>query len=154
MPSPEKPSLLIIDDNEATRTLMIALLQREFRIDSALDGLEAIEKLRTNQYAGILLDLRMPQQDGFGVLEFLHANCPDRLRTVLVVTALLTRNEIERAKAFGVCGIVTKPFDVEDLVGAVKQCVGQTDNGKLGSVFCTSTPMILMIADLLRHRLS
>ena len=153
MPSSEKPSLLLVDDNEATRTLMVALLQREFQVESATDGNEAIEKLRTNQYAGILLDLRMPQQDGFGVLEFLKANNPDRLRTVLVVTAVLTRNEMERAKSFGICGIITKPFDVEELLGAVKECVSDTDGGKLSNVFCTSTPMILLIADLLRQRL-
>ena len=154
MPSPEKPSVLLIDDNEATRTLMHALLQRDFQLDSASDGMEAIEKLRTNQYAGILLDLRMPQHDGFSVLEFLKANNPERLRTVLVVTALLTKSEIDRAKAFGICGIVTKPFDVDELLGAVKECVSETDGGKLGNVFCTSTPMILLIADLLRQRLS
>lgn len=153
MPNTEKPSVLLVDDNEATRTLLIALLHRDFQVDSATDGMEAIEKLRTKQYASILLDLRMPQQDGFGVLEFLQANNPDRLRTVLVVTALLTKNEIDRARAFGVCGIISKPFDVEDLVGAVKQCVSDT-GGKLGNVFCTSTPMILLIADLLRQRLS
>ena len=152
MPSAEKASVLLVDDNEATRTLMIALLQREFRVEVATDGAEAIEKLRTNQYASILLDLRMPQHDGFGVLEFLQANSPDRLRTVLVVTALLSKNEIDRAKAFGICGIITQPFDVEDLVGAVKECVGG-NGGKLSNVFCTSTPMILLIADLLRQRL-
>jgi CheY-like chemotaxis protein len=153
MPNIEKQPVLLIDDNEATRTLIVALLRRDFRVDSATDGMEAIEKLRTNQYASILLDLRMPQQDGFGVLEFLQNNSPDRLRTVLVVTAVLTKSEIERAKAFGVCGIITKPFDVDELLGAVKECVGDTDGRKLGNVFCTSTPVILLIADLLRQRL-
>jgi CheY-like chemotaxis protein len=153
MPNTEKASVLLVDDNEATRTLIIALLQREFRVDSATDGNEAIEKLRTNQYASILLDLRMPQQDGFGVLEFLQSSNPEALRTVLVVTALLTKNEIERAKAFGICGIITKPFDVDELLGAVKDCVGNSDSGKLSGVFCTSTPVILLIADLLRQKL-
>ena len=153
MPNIEKALVLLVDDNEATRTLIVALLRREFQVDSATDGKEAIEKLRTNQYASILLDLRMPQQDGFGVLEFLQANHPEALRTVLVVTALLTKNEIERAKAFGICGIITKPFDVDELVGAVKDCVGDTDGGKLGNVFCTSTPVILLIANLLRQKL-
>src|SRR2546428_14040028 len=147
-----KPTVLVIDDNEATRTLMMALLQREFQIDAATDGREAIEKLRTNQYAAILLDLRMPQQDGFGVLDFLKTNSPERLRTVLVVTALLTKREIERANSFGVCGIIAKPFAVEDLLSAVRQCVGGTDDGgTLGNVFCSSTPVILLIADLLRQ---
>ena len=95
----------------------------------------------------------MPLYDGFSVLEFLKANNPDRLRTVLVVTAVLTRSEIERAKSFGICGIITKPFDVDDLLGAVKECVGDTTGGTLGNVFCTSTPVILLIADLLRQRL-
>ena len=153
MPNTEKPPVLLVDDNEATRTLMIALLHREFQVEIATDGIEAIEKLRTNQYASILLDLRMPQQDGFGVLEFMQANSPERLRTVLVVTAVLTRNEIQRAKGFGICGIITKPFDVDDFLNAVKDCVGDR-GGKLGNVFCTSTPMILLIADLLRQRLS
>ena len=152
MPNIEKASVLLVDDNEATRTLIIALLQREFQVDSASDGNEAIEKLRTNQYASILLDLRMPQQDGFGVLEFLKANNPESLRTVLVVTALLSKKEIDRAREFGICGIITKPFDVDELLGAVKECVGDVDGGKLGSVFCT-TPVLLMIADLLRQRL-
>jgi CheY-like chemotaxis protein len=153
MPNTEKRSVLLIDDNEATRTLIIALLRRDFRLDSASDGIEAIEKLRTHQYASILLDLRMPQQDGFSVLEFLQANTPEILPSVLIVTAVLTKSEIERAKAFGICGIITKPFDVEELLSAVKQCVGDADGGKLGNVFCTSTPMILLIADLLRQRL-
>ena len=153
MPNTEKPPVLLVDDNEATRTLMIALLHREFQVEIATDGIEAIEKLRTNQYASVLLDLRMPQRDGFGVLEFMQANSPERLRTVLVVTAVLTRNEIQRAKGFGICGIITKPFDVDDFLNAVKDCVGDR-GGKLGNVFCTSTPMILLIADLLRQRLS
>jgi chemosensory pili system protein ChpA (sensor histidine kinase/response regulator) len=102
MPNTEKQVVLLVDDNEATRTLVIALLQRDFRVEVATDGTEAIEKLRTNHYASVLLDLRMPQPDGFAVLEFLKTNAPERLRTVLVVTAMLTRNELERAKSFGV----------------------------------------------------
>src|SRR5580765_3277494 len=140
MPNTEKRAVLLVDDNKATRTLVIALLRREFCVETATDGTEAIEKLRTNQYAAVLLDLRMPQQDGFAVLEFLKTHAPERLRTVLVVTAVLTHNDVERAKSFGICGIVTKPFDVEDLLDAVKQCAGDTDGRKLGNVFCTSTP--------------
>jgi CheY-like chemotaxis protein len=154
MSNAEKPTVLLVDDNEATCTLITALLQRDFQIETASDGREAIDKLRVKQYAAILLDLRMPQFDGFSVLDFLKANHPQTLRTVLVVTALLTNREIERAKSYGICGIVTKPFDVDALREAVRQCVGATDDGgKLGDVFCSSTPMILLIADLLRQRL-
>jgi len=152
MANADKPSVLLVDDNEATCTLMTALLQRDFQIEVAADGLEAVDKLRTNQYAAVILDLLMPQHDGFEVLDFLQANNPKMLRRVLVVTALLSKREIDRASSYAICGIVTKPFDVDTLLAAVKQCAGEPDDGgKLGGVFCT--PMILLIADLLRQRL-
>ena len=151
--SSEKPSVLLVDDNQATCTLITAILLRDFQVETAGDGLEAIEKLRINQYAAILLDLLMPHQDGFGVLDFLKANSPKKLANVLVVTAMLSPREIDRANSFGICGIVKKPFDVDALLAAVKQCAGEGDGGTLGNVFCSSTPMILLIADLLRQKL-
>jgi CheY-like chemotaxis protein len=153
MSNAEKPSALLVDDNEATCTLITAVLRRDFRVETASDGLEAMEKLRTNQYAVILLDLRMPQQDGFSVLDFLKTNNPEMLKSVLVVTAMLNKREIDRANSYGICGVITKPFDVDVLLGEVKKCVGDIDGRKLGNVFCSSTPMILLIADLLRQRL-
>src|SRR5436305_15286258 len=99
MSNAEKRSVLLVEDNEATGTLITAILQRDFHVDTAIDGMDAIERLRTNQYASILLDLRMPQYDGFAVLDFLKANAPDMLRSVLVVTALLTKTETDRAKS-------------------------------------------------------
>ncbi len=129
-----------------------ALLHRDFQIEVAADGLEGVDKLRTNQYAAVLLDLRMPQHDGFEVLDFLQTNNPQMLPHVLVVTALLSKREIDRARSYAICGIITKPFDVDVLLAAVRQCVGESDDGgKLSGVFCT--PMILLIADLLRQRL-
>src|SRR5882757_5555094 len=101
----EKPSVLLADDNEATCTLITALLHRDFNVEIALDGREAIERLRTRRYAALLLDLRMPQMDGFAVLDFLKEHQPAMLASVLVVTAALTTREIQRAESYGVCGI-------------------------------------------------
>lgn len=151
MSKTEKPWILLVDDNEATCTLMTALLQREFGIEAASDGLEAVEKLRTKQYRAILLDLRMPQYDGFSVLEFLRQNQPDMLKRVLIVTALLGREEIARARSYNVCGVIAKPFEIETLLSAVKQCTGSPDPAPLGGVFCT--PVIILIADLLQKKL-
>ena len=152
MSSAEKPAVLLADDNEATCTLITAILQQEFRVEAVTDGMEAVEKLRTNHYAAILLDLRMPQYDGFSVLDFLKANQPEILRTVLVVTAALSAKDMDRAKSYGVCGIVAKPFDVDTLLDAVRRCVGEPEGGSRGrNVFCSSGPMILLIADLLKN---
>lgn len=147
----EKPAVLLVDDNEGTCTLVRALLQREFAVDVASDGAIALEKLQHAQYAAILLDLRMPVLDGFGVLEHLREHSPQTLPRVLVLTAALTRGEISRARQFAICGIIEKPFEVEDLLTAVRQCAGISDSSSMGAMLCSTTPVLLMIADLLRQ---
>src|SRR5213592_4424429 len=145
MSSVDKPFVLLIDDNEATCTLITAVLHRDFAIEVAGDGNEAIEKLRTTHYSAIILDLRMPQADGFAVLEFLQGHHPRSLRSVLVVTASLTPGEIARAKAYDICSIISKPFDVEVLLEAVKQCATTGEGNPIGNVF--SSGVILLLAD-------
>src|SRR5437762_2689127 len=149
MSSVEKPFVLLIDDNEATCTLITAVLHRDFAIEVAGDGNEAIEKLRTSHYAAIILDLRMPQADGFAVLEFLKEHDPRMLRNVLVVTASLTPAEIARTKTYDVCSIISKPFDVEVLLEAVKQCAAPGEGNPIGNVL--SSGVLLLLADLIRQ---
>ena len=91
--------------------------------------------------------------DGFAVLDFLKEHQPRMLPSVLIVTAALSENELGRARSYGVCGVVTKPFDIETLLGAVKDCVTPDDGRALGPVLCSSGPVILLLADLLRQRL-
>lgn len=146
----DKPIVLIVDDNEPTCTLMTALLHKDFAIDTATDGLEAIEKLRTNAYAAVILDLLMPHLDGYGVLDFLQANNREALRRVLVVTAALTRSELSRLKNYEICTVITKPFEIETLLNAVKQCVGESEPPR-GTILTSG--VILLLADLLRQRL-
>jgi len=147
----EKPIVLLVDDNEATCTLISAILQREFAVDVARDGYDAIEQLKTKQYAAILLDIRMPQLDGYGVLDHLVATGSDTLRTVIIVTAALGDREMSRVKNYDVFGVVPKPFDVEVLLAAVKQCTTQTEGSPLGSFF--QSTMMLLLADLIQKRL-
>jgi CheY-like chemotaxis protein len=144
----DKPLVLVVDDNEATCTLVTALLQREFAVEVAANGAEAIEKVQQSRYAAVLLDLRMPEVDGFGVLEFLEAERRDLLPKVLVVTAALTFPELDRVRKHAVCGVVAKPFDVDTLLAAVRQCAGTIALG--GPLL--SGGMILLFADLLRQR--
>lgn len=150
MPRIEKPYVLLVDDNDATAALITALLQREFVIETATDGYAAIEQLKTRQYAAILLDLRMPRMDGFGVLDHLRERAPDMVKRVLIVSAALGEREVDRLRDYDVCGVIRKPFEVEVLLDAVKTCAG-ANGGGFGNVLCTSTPVILLIADLLRQ---
>ena len=148
----EKPHVLLADDNEATCTLITAILQKDFAIEVAIDGAEAVEKLKTKNYAAILLDIRMPLHDGYGVLDYLKANRPEAMRCVLIVTASLSGRELARVQQYDVFGIVPKPFDVEVLLAAVKQCAAPDGGPRLGSAFFNST-MMLLLADLIQKRL-
>ena len=145
----EKPVVLLVDDNEATCTLVTAILQRDYTVEVANEGSEALECIRTRNYAAILLDLRMPGLDGFGVLDSLKVSSPDLLRRVLVVTASLGQRDMQRLKPYNVCGVVPKPFDVETLLAAVRQCVGDSSGPRMNFL---SSGVILLLADLLRTR--
>lgn len=147
----EKPSVLIVDDNEATCVLIAAVLHRDFTTDAAGDGADAIEKLKTRTYAAVLLDLRMPHVDGFDVLDYLRERAPEIMRCVIVVTAAVSNREMQRVRGYGVHAVVTKPFEVDVLLDVVKRCVGESGGHGLGPVIYSSTGMILLLADLLRN---
>jgi two-component system copper resistance phosphate regulon response regulator CusR len=146
----EKPFVLVADDNEATCTLIKALLQGDFIVDVAGDGQEALERLSGRDYAAVLLDLLMPVMDGYAVLESLRAHRPDLLGRVLVVTAALSSREMRRLDGYPLCGIIAKPFEVDTFLAAVRQCAGLE-----GPAFprgpLLSGGMIFLLAEMLRR---
>lgn len=144
----DKRFVLLADDNEATCTLITALLQQEFVVETTCDGAEAIEKLKSRRYAAILLDLLMPNVDGYAVLDFLTEEQPDVLRRVLIVTASLSPREQQRVRRYAVCGVVRKPFEVDVLFDAVRHCAGESATRFPGGPLLSSG-MMLLLADLL-----
>lgn len=144
----DKPFVLLVDDNEATTTLMTALLQKEFAVQIAADGTEAVDLLRTKTFAAIVLDLLMPQMDGYGVLDFLTTSNPEMLKRVLVVSAALNRNELVKIRDYDVFAVISKPFEVDHLLAAVRKCAGPS--GPLRTII--NPAMILLVAEILRHR--
>lgn len=146
----EKPFVLVADDNEATCTLLTALLRNDFIVETAGDGAETIAKLTSRRYAAVLLDLLMPRSDGYDVLEFARLERPEMLSRILVVTASLTERQMQRVRTYPICGLIAKPFDVEFLLNAVKECAAADDgDGGSGRPYL-STGVILLLADLLR----
>ncbi|HEY0371857.1 MAG TPA: response regulator [Thermoanaerobaculia bacterium] len=147
----EKPRVLLADDNEATCTLIAALLHREFLVEIASDGQEAIEKLKSRRYAAILLDLLMPVVDGYGVLDFLVREQPSVLGRVLLVTAAVSTRDLERMRRYPVHALIPKPFEVDTLLSLVKQCAdASTDPSFPGPLLAGGMLLMLAAADLLR----
>jgi two-component system alkaline phosphatase synthesis response regulator PhoP len=108
---------LIVEDDPAIRKLVEKLLKRQqIDVDTAMDGLTAIDKLRTEQYSVLVLDLMVPQANGFEVIEFIrqqNLNVP-----VAVVSAVsqqaLTKLDLDIVKL-----VISKPFDVDEFTKAV-----------------------------------
>lgn len=145
-----KPFVLLADDNEATCTLITALLQSEFVVEVANDGGEAIEKLRSRQYAAILLDLRMPHVDGYAVLDFLSTERADLLGRVIIITAAVDARQMQRLGGYPVQRVIAKPFEVDVLFNAVRECAGDDDASTM-HVPIISGGMLFLLAEWLRR---
>ena len=115
----EKVTLLVVDDEERIRRLLNMYLTREgYEIEEAVDGAEALEKALVNHYDCILLDLMMPEKDGFEVLQEL------REKKIMTPVIMLTAKgeESDRVTGFesGADDYIVKPFSPREVVLRVK----------------------------------
>lgn len=110
---------LIVDDNESTRILVEAALRRQgFETDTAGDGAEAIRILDLDDgYDLIVLDLMMPEIDGYGVLDYLRDahGFPQQLRKIIVITASPSLVDSRRIPS-KLCEVLAKPFSGDRLL--------------------------------------
>ncbi len=106
--------ILVIDDAEANLRLLEDLLAREgfHQVISTADSTRALDLFKAFQPDLILLDLMMPELDGYAVLEMLSRHIPkDEYLPVLVLTADATIAAKRKALALGAKDFLTKPFD-------------------------------------------
>lgn len=92
-------------------------------VDTARDGVEAIERLDADPYDVVLLDLMMPRVDGYGVLRHMQATRPEMLHCTIIASAV---PETEVLKRFNlpVYRIHVKPFDMTQLIADIRVCAG------------------------------
>ena len=121
---------LVIDDDRALRGLFTTLLGRKgFTVDVAGDGRVAFDQLNRNNYSVILLDLMMPDVNGFELLDTLERDSPTLLDRVIVMTGASQRS-IESLDTSRVWGLIRKPFDIDQLVSSTMACAqGRRNRG-------------------------
>jgi DNA-binding NtrC family response regulator len=121
-----KPAVLVVEDDPAIRRLVNMVLNREgYEVEVARDGLEAVLKLGVREYDVIILDLMMPNLDGFTFMSTMAEHDPHRLHRVIVTSAASPGVIKERMKGQPYA-LLPKPFDLCDLVDKVKGCVSQS----------------------------
>lgn len=108
-----KMPLLIVDDDETNRHTLARLLTRDGYANLAMagNGAEALAAMRADHVDLILLDIRMPVLDGFGVLEAMHADAALRSIPVIVISADDDLANVTRAIELGATDYLAKPFD-------------------------------------------
>lgn len=115
------PRVLVVEDDDAIRTLVAAALRREpFEVDTANDGIAALEMTRDREYAVIVLDLMMPRLNGFGFLETFHSRTP-KARSVIIVLTAFDDAKVAKLPAHHVHALIRKPFDVSQLVTLIRE---------------------------------
>lgn len=118
-----KNRILVVDDEEALRTVLSAELEGEgYLVSTAGDGEQAIKLIGSQVYNLILLDIKMPNVDGFEVLKFVKQKQPST--KVIMLTGFADLKNAIESKKLGAEDFVSKPYDLVDLLTTVERVLG------------------------------
>ncbi len=108
----ERKTILIVDDVEMNRAILDATFSEDYNILEACNGREALEiiKEKQEQLSAVLLDVVMPEMDGFGVLEEMNALGLVKKIPVFLITAESSANVMKMGYDLGVVDIIGKPI--------------------------------------------
>jgi PleD family two-component response regulator len=116
----EQSSILLVDDSTTNIVLLEAILAKKgYRIETAMNGKEALDSISKRIPDLILLDLLMPKISGFDFLEQLRKNESTKNTPVIVVSALSDDLNISKIMGMGAIDFIKKPIDIQYLVDRV-----------------------------------
>lgn len=108
--------ILIIDDDRTNIFALNAILRsRKFICDAASTAAEGLGKLRQEAYAVVLMDMMMPDMDGYEAIEIMRNDAGLKHIPVIAVTAQAMPGDKERCLEAGAHGYVTKPVNIDEL---------------------------------------
>ena len=107
-----KDIILVVDDKEVNRFMICEIFRDKYQLLEAADGLEAIERLKEykDKIAIVLLDIIMPNMDGFGVLEYMKNNELFEEIPVVMITSDASVETEKKLEQYDVAEMVRKPF--------------------------------------------
>lgn len=121
----KKYKILIVDDTEINRSLLADMLDNEYDILEASNGLEAIAVLEKQheEISLLLLDIVMPQMDGFEVLTFMNKSMWIQNTPVITISAETSSSYIDKAYDLGATDYISRPFDENTVQRRVKNTI-------------------------------
>ncbi|WP_164963987.1 Hpt domain-containing protein [Rubrivivax sp. JA1026] len=122
---PLPPLVLVVDDSLTVRRVTQRLLHREgWRVETAKDGVEALERLAQERPAVMLSDIEMPRMDGFDLLRAVRADAALAGLPVVMITSRIAQKHRDHAADLGADHYLGKPYAEEELLALVARYAG------------------------------
>lgn len=120
--------ILLVEDNEYNRLLVNDALHKKMpaaNLVMAASGKEAIDIMQREKFDLVLLDISMPEMDGYEVAEIIRHKLSDEVKhiPIIAITANVSQAEMEKCKAAGMNDFMAKPFRISDLVATVSKYI-------------------------------
>jgi PAS domain S-box-containing protein len=120
--------VLVVEDIALNQLLMRTVLEDfGYEADIAANGKIAIEILKNNSYSIILMDLHMPEMDGFEATKYIREIMKSQI-PIIALTADVTTSDLQKCKVFGMNDYISKPLDEELLHRKIIELVNETSN--------------------------
>jgi len=121
-PLGRRPWVLVVDDESIIAQLIADVLGGEgYDVDAAPHGVAALERLEQRTYDVVLSDLRMPELDGLGLFREIEQRYPDLLHRFVFITGTSEHADYQGFIDDVKVPVLTKPFDMADLVRVVQE---------------------------------
>ncbi|WP_280771462.1 response regulator transcription factor [Salipaludibacillus daqingensis] len=112
--------ILIVDDEQEMRTLLkLCLSEKNYHVSEATNGIEAIEAINNHNISIVILDIMMPEIDGFELLKMLRQEL-DRKTPVILLSALGDTERVVQGLQLGADDYIVKPFEPRELTARIE----------------------------------
>jgi hypothetical protein len=116
----KKSKILIADDEQVIRELLLKFLSNEgYEVYQAIDGFDALDKIKNNDYGMAILDLKMPGINGMEIITKVKELNKDL--AIIVITGYATLETAKAAIKLGCFEYITKPFNMDDVIATIKR---------------------------------
>ena len=118
----EKSKILVVDDEPGMRTFLEIILRKEgYSVETAADGMKALDNINNNVFDLAILDILMPVMNGIEVLKRIIEKSPET--TVIIITAFASHETAIEAMKLGAYDYITKPFKIDEIKLVIKKAL-------------------------------
>jgi CheY-like chemotaxis protein len=117
-------SVLVVDDNEMNRDVLGRRLEKAgYEVITVEDGTKALDVLENHKFDLILLDIMMPEMDGFETLEKIRAREATLEVPIIMLTSVNELDDVKRCISLGANDYVLKPYDIDELKKRIESLI-------------------------------